>query len=461
MSMMIVYIIASVYSTIVESGLSNVHNTTNSYISISHADDMTVYIDNSNIYTIYGDTITKVGTISNGRDVSCYKSKCIVSYGYSTYVYTVDNYKMTLEYRYPMNLHSTDKCTAMKNTIIYDTSYFISASDGEYGLNRYMIGNHDTHTVLYIDGISDTDTISSLHSHPHSSYTFASYKNNKHLHAYDHTSNVHLHTTQSSSYISHISSYTYDAYRYMMIYAYDAIMIVKNYISHINDDVHTYSNTISYMMTPYNSVHTYVCTSTNVYIYSIYTHTDIYSKSHTSMYIFSYNVQSAYTYQIYNNSMYRSSYTSSLSTYCHPSCILCSSPLSNYKCTECNMYGVTVDSTSCNTSISYTYSSFTSDTTLTTKFGNEYIYLCVAIGCLILLWGIVYCIYITALQQMNNKDGSKVYDIDDDEIDEVNNNKDSKDNLKDNEGRNSTDNNNNVKNNDNVADKNQQIENNK
>lgn len=394
---------------------TTIHTSTDS-ISAAEVAGLSVVFSTEKALYLYTDSMTqatKQGDFTCIKDISCYNSVCITANEYSGYVWSVGSSSMANLGRYPLTLQKISSVLNMRVAIIPETSYFLVAAEGKFGLNRFTMDNYDTHSRVYIGGISSSDQVLELTALWFTPYSVITYYGKFKLSMVDISTNIHLFDVATSSEVNNVVYYSYDPSRYMIGYSSKTSYVLYNFMGHSKYaeyilDASATSATIRHVFMPSQSQYTFMVTQTLIMIVNHYKSDSgplIYSNATTTGKYFIMNVKSANAYSFNSDGLgQKLELASSYYGDCHPNCHGCTKPLSHYYCSACNTNSQLSDSTVCTIPFIFSLGTVIDDNFNTTKFGSGYIYMLVAVGCLLVFWSISCCIYSRSLQTIHEQD---------------------------------------------------------
>lgn len=401
-------------STAISPTISNLYNGTDSISAAGVSGTRLIFGTNKAIYMINGSSTEakKIGTFANVKDISCYEDVCISANEYSGYVWRVTDSSMSLEGRYPLELQGISKVKNMRVSIIPSTNYFLLAAEREYGLTRFLIGNTESHSRLDINDIKSSSQIATLLAFPFTTYSFASYQGQSKFHVFDYTSMLHLFDVSTDSQVNNLVAYTYDLSSFMLGYSTMTTYVLYNFMSQVKYKDYKLGTAtdspsiVSAFVLP-QTEYTLLVLKTGVQIINHFLSDAeplIYSKTITDATFFIGSQKSGLFYLFFNTSIQLLDPPSTFEWYCHPNCRGCSKPLSPYFCSDCNTNSQQISATTCLIPTNFSLDIISDDNELTTKFGDEWIYLCIAVGIMIVVFIIVACIYQGAIQSITEQD---------------------------------------------------------
>lgn len=376
-----------------------------------------VFSTNTSLY-IYtsGTTATVVRDIANNKDISCYNNECLTANEYSAYPWTIGTNKMANTDSYPLELQSVSRVLFMRVSIIEETNYFLMAAEGAFGITRFQKGNFDTHTKLEILGTSKTDQIGALLAFPGLAYGVASYQGKSFLHGFDISLNLHVFNFDTDAAIGGFVAYTYDTTRNMLgIYTKNSYSIINLLTQHYffrwdYTGLAASGSSVLFASSPRQSMYTFLVLANQLLIVDHLKDESapkLYSSSNSNVLGMVYSPESANLFLIYSNKVESYGLTFDFFGECHPNCFGCTKALSQFYCKECSS-GLTISSTTlCQASAVILNSTFSADNQLTTKFGNVWIYVVIALCIMLIVGVLLYCIYQGVMQQILDEEANQ------------------------------------------------------
>ena len=395
---------------------TSIHSGSATLTKLCPVDKNLLFTSNQGIH-VYQDKGTSSSMIveaANTKDIDCDGKKCVAVSEYSAFLYIYDgNSALTLSGRYPLEKQGVSSCKFMKVSFVTDTDYFLVAAEADYGIVRFKIGNYDSHARLDIYGLETTDQISALLAVPYSSTALASYQGKNFFSVYSYVQNNHLYNYYTSSEASHIVAYSFNPYLYMVGIALKSFYLLFNYQSQTlySQTDYTLAGTdrpLLSVFVPRQSMYTFLVLTTGLRVIDHHRHQSaplVYSSGNTdSTIMFIMNPVSSTVFTATASGISKYDQSLSVFTDCHPLCYGCSLPFSRYQCTECNSNAQLLSSSECSPTLPSTVPSsqgdYSQDNELTTKFGTEWIYVLVVLGCLLFVFVIVYCLYKGLMQKI-------------------------------------------------------------
>lgn len=377
-----------------------------------------VFSTNTSLYIFSSGTqATSVRDIANNKDISCYNQRCITANEYSGYPWTVDTNSMSNSDQYPLELQKVSRVLKMRVSIVEETNYFLMAAEGEFGINRFLIGNYDTHTKLEILGTADSDQISALLAYPGLTYGVAAYQDKNYLHGFDIALNLHVFNFDTDSAIGGFVAYTYDTSRSMLgiftkqSYTIISLLTQLPYFKWDYSSVTSSGSKVLYASSPRQSMYTFLVLATQLVVFDHLkdeSHPKIYSTTNTNSQVIGmlFSPETANLYFVYSSKIERYNLTMEYFGECHPNCFGCTQPLSQFYCKEC-VSGISISSTKCSTSVVQLSASYSSDNELTTKFGSAWIYVTITVCAMLVVGVLLYCVYQGVMQQILDEEADQ------------------------------------------------------